>query len=140
MAAQMNSRELAILLACSALLGACATARQDARDPSAERELSEALEGRVAGKPERCINNDSSVQVEVIDQSTILYRDGRTLYVQNPRGGCPGLGGGTYTLIARPFGSQLCDRDIINLADLRTGMGGPTCVFGPFIPYTRPAS
>lgn len=129
-----------LLLAGPALLAACTTSPQSARSPRAERELAEALEGRVAGKPERCINFDSSVQTEVIDQHTVIFRDGHTVYVQNPPDGCPGLGGGAYSLVTRPFGSQLCDRDVNNLVDLRTGMQGPVCVFGPFIPYTRPSS
>jgi hypothetical protein len=120
-------------------LAACSTApAQQARSPRAADELAKALAGRVPGKPERCIYNDSSVETEVVDDWTILFRDGRTLYVQNPPGGCSGLGNRSRTLVTRPFGSQLCEGDINHLVDLGHAMGGPTCVFGPFIPYRKP--
>ena len=76
--------------------------------------------------------------MHIVDDYTILFRDGGTVYVQNPRGGCNGIGSGTYTLVTRPFGTnQLCGGDINRVVDLRTGMGGGSCVFSPFIPYTR---
>ena len=135
----MSSLNHLVIISSVLFLASCSTApAEQSHNSKASAELAKALEGRVAGPPERCIYNDRSVQVEVIDQWTILYRDGRTLYVQNPRGGCPGLGGGAYTLVTRPFGSQMCDGDINHLMDLRNRMGGPTCVFGPFTPYRKP--
>jgi hypothetical protein len=121
-------------------LAACSTTTAEpTRSPKEAKELADALAGRVAGAPERCIYNDRSVETQIIDDWTILFRDGRTVYVQNPRGGCPGMGGGAYTLVTRPTGSQLCDGDINHLTDLRNRMGGPTCVFGPFTPYRKPS-
>ena len=79
--------------------------------------------------------------MQVIDDWTILFRDGRTVYVQNPRGGCPGIGSGSRTLVTRPVGTnELCDGDINHTVDLVTRIGGGTCVFGPFVPYTKPKS
>jgi hypothetical protein len=76
--------------------------------------------------------------MQVIDDYTILFRDGGIVYVQNPRGGCSGLGSGRYTLVTRQFGtSQLCSGDINRVVALSTGMGGGSCVFSPFIPYTK---
>ena len=87
----------------------------------------------------RCIPTYRADQMQVIDDYTILFRDGRTIYVQNPRGGCPGLGSGSRTLVTRSFGgSQLCDGDINRTVDLVSGFQGGACVFGPFVPYTRP--
>jgi hypothetical protein len=77
--------------------------------------------------------------MQVIDDHTILFRDGRTTYVQNPRGACYGLGSGSRTLVTRQFGTtQLCDGDINHTVDLSTGIQGGSCVFGPFMPYTKP--
>lgn len=107
--------------------------------PQAQAELAKALEGRVAGKPQQCISNYQSTSMTVIDDHTILYGDGRTIWVQKPRGGCNGLAIGGYTLVTRQFGTnQLCDGDINHLVDLRTGMQGGACIFGPFTPYTKP--
>jgi hypothetical protein len=75
--------------------------------------------------------------MQIIDDNTILFKDGRTIFVQNPPGGCPGMGFGNYTLVTRPFGGELCEGDINRLVDLRTGMGGGSCVFAEFIPYKK---
>ena len=130
-------------LAASILIGVsaadCTTAPvQETRSPRAQRELAEAMAGRTPGPPVRCIPRFKANQMEVIDDWTILFRDGRTVYVQNPRGGCSGLGGGR-TLVTRQFGtSQLCDGDINHTVDLTSGIQGGSCVFGPFVPYTGP--
>jgi hypothetical protein len=129
-----------LLAGASALLASCSTAPVgQERSSRAAQELGDALEGRVAGPPQRCISNFPTTQVQVIDDWTILYDEGSTIYVQNPRGGCTGIGNGSRTLVARQVGtSQMCDGDINGTIDLRTAIGGPTCVFGPFVPYTKP--
>ncbi|HET9397488.1 MAG TPA: hypothetical protein VFO45_01580 [Sphingomicrobium sp.] len=122
------------------LLAACSTApAEQSRSPKAAKDLADALAGRVAGPPQRCISNYPHVEVQVIDDWTILFREGSTVYVQNPQGGCPGIGTGSRTLVTRQVGtSQMCQGDINQAVDLRTGIGGAACVFGPFIPYTKP--
>lgn len=122
------------------LLASCSTAPvQETRSPQAERQLASALAGRTAMPPVRCLPSFRTTQMEVIDDWTILYRDGRTTYVQNPRGGCRGLGIGGYTMVTRKYGTdQTCDGDISQLVDLRSGASGGSCVFGPFTPYTKP--
>ena len=124
----------------AALLASCSTAPvQETRSPKAERQLAAALAGRTAQPPVRCLPSYRTTQMEVVDDWTILYKDGRTTYVQNPRGGCRGLGIGAYTMVTRQYGTnQLCDGDISQLVDLRSGMNGGSCVFGPFTPYTKP--
>jgi hypothetical protein len=133
--------KLSLILAVGAtgLLMACSTApAEQARSPRAAKELADALAGRVAGPPQRCISNFPQVEVQVIDDWTILYREGSTVYVQNPQGGCPGIGIGSRTLVTRQVGtSQMCQGDINQAVDLRTGIGGAPCVFGPFVPYTK---
>jgi len=121
------------------LVTGCSTAPYaEVRDPKAQRELANALAGRTAQAPVRCLPNYRTTQMEVIDDWTILYRAGRTTYVQNPRGGCRGLGNGGYTMVNRQYGTnQLCDGDFSELIDLRTGVRGGACIFGPFTPYTR---
>jgi len=119
-------------------IAGCSTAPYaEVRNPKAQQELAQALAGRTAQPPVRCLPNYRTTEMQVIDDWTILYRDGRTTYVQNPRGGCRGLGNGSYTMVIRQYGTnQLCDGDLSQLVDLRSGMGGGSCVFGPFTPYT----
>jgi hypothetical protein len=137
----MKLSALVALAASGALAASCSTApTQETRSPRAAKELADALEGRVAGKPQRCISNFPQVEVQVIDDWTILYDEGSTIYVQNPRGGCTGLGSGARTLVTRQVGtSQICDGDINETVDLVSRTGGAPCVFGPFIPYTKPS-
>ena len=136
----MNLRMSCLIVAGAALLASCNAAGsvQESRSPKAQRELADALAGRTAGKAVRCIPNYRATEMQVIDDWTILYRDGRTLYVQNPPTGCHGLGIGGYTLVTRQFGvNQVCEGDINQLVDLRTGFHGGSCVFGPFVPYKK---
>ena len=137
----MRTPAIAFIAVGATVLASCSTApAQNMRSPKAARELAEALEGRVPGPPQRCIDSYRAREVQVIDEWTILYRDGRTVYVQNPRGGCPGLGRGS-TLVTRQIGtSQFCAGDINHTVDLLSGTGRAACVFGPFTPYTKPAS
>ena len=128
----MNLRASTLLiLAGSAALTACSTApAQETRAPQAARELAHTLAGYTPGKPLNCIRSFRSTDMQIIDEWTILFKDGRTIYVQNPPGGCNGLGFGQYALVTRQFGpNQLCRGDINQLVDPRTGMGGGSCVF-----------
>ena len=128
-----------IMVAAATLAASCSTAAtQPGASPKAQRELASALAGRVAQPAVRCLPAYRTTQSQIIDDWTILYRDGRTVYVQHPRGGCRGIGLGGYTMVQRKFGtSDSCDGDIVHLVDLRSGIAGGSCILGPFIPYTR---
>lgn len=130
----------ATTLACAALVASCSTASaQPERTSRASAELAKALQGRAAGPPQRCIPNWRASNMQIIDDWTILFKDGKTIYLQNPRGGCPGIGKGRNTLVTRLWGTgQLCSGDISQLVDLSTGIGGGACVFSDFVPYTKP--
>jgi hypothetical protein len=104
-----------------------------------QADLDEALAGRTAGKPLRCIPNYRSSQLQIIDDQTFLYRDGKTIYLQKPLSPCHGLANGSMTLVTKIYGvDQFCRGDINETVDLRTGMRGGACVFGDFVPYTKP--
>lgn len=123
----------------AALLAACSTApAEQARSPQAAKELADALAGRVAGPPQRCISTYRNTKVQPIDDFTILYDQGSTIYVQNPRGGCPGVGSGGDVLVTRQVTNQICDGEIAQTVDLTSRVSRGGCVFGPFVPYTKP--
>lgn len=104
-----------------------------------EQELAAALAGRTAGQPQRCIPNYRATQMEVIDDQTFLYRDGKTIYLQRPMGPCTGLANRSFTLVTKQYGTnELCRGTINQMVDLHTGMHGGACVFGDFVPYTKP--
>lgn len=130
----------AVGLACAAALAACASiAASDTSDAKGAAKLAQALEGRTAGAPVNCMPNlHGQGRMEVIDDNTLLFRDGSTVYVQRPKGGCPGLADGRYTLVLRQVGAhQVCQGDIHQLVDLRNDVQGGACVFGPFVPYRK---
>lgn len=135
----MLLRTSAILLAGAAAIAGTAIAAGDTRTPKEAKELAEALQGRVAGSPIDCMPNlHGTGRMEVIDDNTILFRSGSTLYLQNPAGGCPGIKNGQYTLVLRQVGAhQVCRGDIHQLVNLQTGVQGGACVFGPFVPYKK---
>jgi hypothetical protein len=103
----------------------------------AKQKFAHALQGRTAGQPVPCIANlRGRAQMSVIDDTTILFQEGNTVYVQKPAGGCPGLGNGRYALVKRQVGStRYCEGDIGEVVDPVSGIFAGSCVFGPFVPY-----
>ncbi|HET9397487.1 MAG TPA: hypothetical protein VFO45_01575 [Sphingomicrobium sp.] len=128
-------------LSAMAIAASCSTTPvEQSSSPRAQQELAEALAGRVPGKPVSCLPNYRADNMQIIDDWTILFKDGRTIYLQKPRGGCPGIASRRNVLVTRLHGtSQLCSGDISHLVDPTSGIGGGACVFGDFVPYTKPA-
>jgi hypothetical protein len=133
----MIARIPAILLVGAALVASCAPAPVG-HTPRAAQQLASALAGRTPGQPVNCIPTFRANEMQVIDDETILFRDGSTIYLQKTKGSCPGLASGANTLVTRSRGiNQLCSGDIQRLVNLPSGVGAGACVFGPFVPYTR---
>lgn len=122
-------------------LAACATAmsQPEQRSARAQAQYDRLLAGKTPGKPAKCLPLQRSNDMVVIDDDTILYRDGRTTYVNKPLGGCNQLGNGSYALVTRSQGSQLCRGDIANVTDMTSGITVGSCALGDFVPY-KPAS
>jgi len=122
-------------------LAACAGQPMVAdRDPRGEAKLAQALAGKVAGQPVSCLPHYRTNQMEVIDRDTLLYRDGRTSYVQHTNGHCyPNGPRGGYYLVTRQFGSSgLCRGDIAQVVDSSSQSFAGSCSFNEFIPYRTP--
>ena len=122
-------------------LAACATAmnQPEQRSERAQAQYDRLLAGKMAGRPAKCLPLQRSNDMVVIDDDTILYRDGRTTYVNKPLGSCNQLGRGSYALVTRSQGSQLCRGDIGTVTDLTSGMVVGSCALGDFVPY-KPAT
>ena len=120
------------------IAGCSAGSGQPAPAPQASRELTKALAGYTAGQPVRCIPGHPRTRMEIIDDHTLLFRGNRTIYVQSPLGGCYGLKGQFTALATQTWGpNELCQGDINQLVYNNGGMGGGSCAFGAFVPYTR---
>ena len=115
-----------------------APAQTDAYSSKAANKLAKALAGRTPGQPVSCIGNMRGSDMQIVDDQTILYRQGGTVYVQKPSGGCHGLGSGNYTLLTRLHGStRLCRGQIGEVVDRVSGFTYGSCVFGDFVPYRK---
>lgn len=95
------------------------------------------LAGRVAGKPQQCINlsqlNGGPV---IVDETTILYRDGPRVWRTGPRGACPALERFS-TLIVDVWSGQLCSGDRFRPREPGMRIPGQTCLFRDFTPYIK---
>ncbi len=63
-----------------------------------------------------------------------------SVYVNHMQGSCNSLGG-TYALVTKQFGNaELCRGDIGQVVDLQNHFTVGSCVFGDFVPYSKPAA
>lgn len=121
-------------------LCACATASEppSVRTAQAQAAYDRLLAGKIAGKAERCLPAFRSNDMTIVDESTILFRDGRTVYVNHPLGRCSNADRGGRTLVTRTFNAELCRGDQATVIDSSTGTMVGACALGDFIPY-RPS-
>jgi hypothetical protein len=74
----------------------------------------------------------------VIDESTVAYRRGSTVYVSHMQGPCSGLGGSAI-MVTRSYGTaETCRGDIAQMVDPISHIERGSCVFGEFTPYSPP--
>lgn len=132
---------IALPLLALPLLATCGTAGEmPPRSERAQTRLTEALAGKVAGPPQRCLPRYRSADQQIVDRGTILYRQGRDIVYRNdPAGGCNGLDS-TRTLLTITLNGDLCRGDIIRVLDQSSGAVVGSCEFGDFIPYAVPGS
>jgi len=135
-------RRISLLLIGGGLM-ACATtaAVQPTRSAKAQEQYDQLLAGKVAGKPVSCLPTFNQNDMVVIDEQTIAFRQGRgRVYVNHMQGSCNSLGG-TYALVTKQFGNaELCRGDIGQVVDLQNHFTVGSCVFGDFVPYSKPGA
>lgn len=99
---------------------------------------SDPLAGRVAGPMKDCLDLDRAQAPDIVDATTILYRQsGKRIWKTEPVGTCPALRP-LSTLIVEVYGKQMCRGDRFRVLD--NGMSIPSgyCRFGGFTPYDKP--
>lgn len=100
--------------------------------------LDKELAGKVAGTPVKCISDFSTPSTIRISDDILLYRVSRNLvYKNNLRSSCPGLARDNDVIVSEQFGSQKCNGDLVRLVDRSSGIPGPVCSLGDFVPYRR---
>lgn len=132
----MKSFTSVVPILVAAGVSSCAPVAPEPRTPQAEAKLAAALAGKVPGAPQTCIQPYQTNETITIDDNTILFRRGSTVYRNDPPGGCNSLGTGFYTLVTRSSGSGLCRGDIAQVADVSNGMVVGSCSLSDFVPYT----
>jgi hypothetical protein len=131
-------RKIIAALALSALAlsagGSVAAAKER---KTGEQELAEMLKGRVAGTPVRCVQTWRNDNMNIIDGTAIVYRDGRTVYVnrtQNPKT----LDDDDILVIEHQTGNELCKLDHVRTIDRNGGFMTGVVFLTDFVPYTLP--
>jgi hypothetical protein len=101
-----------------------------------EAKLAKLLDGRVAGEPERCIRTIGSRNLQQIDGTALVYKDGKTIWVNRTR--TPdAIDDGEIMVIKRFDGTSLCRTDHITLVDRLSGMFSGVIFLDDFVPYRK---
>jgi hypothetical protein len=100
-----------------------------------EAKLAKMLEGRVAGKPVNCISGYNSSDMQVIDETAIVYKQGGTIYVARPTN--PSSLRKNDILVSKRTGSQVCVNDSMHMVDQTGGFMTSVVFLDKFVPYTK---
>lgn len=102
-----------------------------------EAKLAKMLEGREAGEPQDCINTFSSSNLQVIDGTALVYKQGKTLWVNRTRNP-ESLDDSDY-LVIKKFGSahQLCRLDNVTTRDRGSHFFSGVVFLSDFVPYRK---
>lgn len=101
-----------------------------------EAKLAKLIEGRVAGEPKSCIRDYPVRSFQVIDKTAIVYKIGRTVWVNYTRD--PESLDDRDALVFRKFGSSVCKSDIVTTIDPVGGFYTGNVFLSDFIPYNLP--
>lgn len=130
-----TASKLAAALAAGSLLLAGAAADAKPR-LTPEQQLEKTLEGRVAGEPVSCIYLPRVNTTRIYDKTAIVYDAGSTIWVNRPESGASTLDDNDI-MLTTPFGSQLCNVDIVRMIDRNVGFWRGSVGLGQFVPYTK---
>jgi hypothetical protein len=113
----------------------CAAIPADASYDKGEAKLAKILEGRVAGEPVDCLDTFRRRNLEVVDRTALVFKDGDTYYVNRPAG-VDFLQWGDIPVF-KIWGDRMCSKDMVQLRDSATLMPGATMVLEKFVPYKK---
>lgn len=127
-------RMIALTLASTAAL--LAGPALEARDRvSPEQRLDRMLEGRVAGDPQSCITSWDAREMEVIDNTAIVFGRGNTIWVNRPQN-ADDLDRDDV-LVTRTHGGSFCRLDMVQTYDRASFFPTGFLNLGDFVPYRR---
>ena len=126
-------RNILLALAAAATLAAPAAAAPKLHGAA---QLAKLLEGRTPGKPVDCIDLRRVWSSQIVDHTAIVYDVGGTLYVNRPRGGAESLDNWS-TMLVKPFDSQLCRIDTVQMLDGGSHTFRGVVFLGDFVLYEK---
>lgn len=132
---------IASALVAATLTGCAASGPETAeRSPKAQQLLASYLDGKTPGQAISCLPHYRADDQIVIDENTILFRDGpNRVWRTEMTGGCMGLGSPGKAIVTRSFGGTgLCRGEIARVVDNVAGFTTGSCSFGDFVPYVTP--
>lgn len=100
-----------------------------------EEQLAKIIGDRVPGEPVSCISHFQTRDMEVIDKTALVYRNGGTIYVNRPRN-AEDLDDDDV-LVTRIHGGQFCSLDIVQTHDRSGHFWNGFVSLGEFVPYRR---
>lgn len=122
--------------AAAAILSAVAVTTVGAeRERSPEARYQKLIAGKVAGKPQDCIDTRFQRPQLSAYGSKLVYRvSDKLVYVSETGGGCHNVARGD-ALVTRQFQTRLCRGDIAQTVDLPARIPTGSCALGDFVPY-----
>ncbi len=100
-----------------------------------ELKLAKLIEGRVAGEPQRCVNNLRTANLTIIDGTALVYEANGAVYVNIPRN-ARSIDDGDI-IVTRPQGNRLCRTDIVTTRDRFSYFYTGNIFLEDFVPYRR---
>jgi hypothetical protein len=91
----------------------------------------------VTGPEQSCVATQPARNLQIVDESTLVYGSGSTVYLNHLRAACPGLNP-TTTLIFDLHASQYCSGDHFRTIETGSSVPGPVCLLGDWVPYRTP--
>ena len=127
-------RSIHLIAGAALLFGAGVAEARTRLAPDAQ--LAKLLDGRVAGTPVSCIPLRSINSTTIIDDTAIVYRAGRTLYVNRPKN--PDSLDDDDIMVTKTYTGNLCSIDTVDLVDRSSRFQHGFVLLDQFVPYTKP--
>jgi hypothetical protein len=130
-------RKLAIALATVTALLAVPTAVSAKPKLTGEERLAKIIGDRVPGEPVSCISQWQTRDMEVVDKTALVYKNGGTIWVNRPRNAADL--DDDDVLVTKLHGSQFCSLDIVQTYERSGHFWNGFVSLGEFVPYKRVA-